>query len=232
MVTNLSSSQLSTRDERVYEDLVPDSFRWEHQNRVSLFYSLLGFEEEHVVVQQTTSNVLTITAEHPLDYDNKWIRFQRHIRFRAICNVADYRAGYGKLNFIIKVPKLIPLVTTKEEDLDAEDHSSKAAASDSAEETSVVPAATVASPPVEATTRVPTPPTTIVSPATPIAMAAREIVSKPITPPAVVADKSSKGTGSRPTPAPRRPSIVFEIWLNQTNQVELVLGWTDQPVWY
>ncbi|CAL1392161.1 unnamed protein product [Linum trigynum] len=80
--------------------------RLDLRSRVIMFFTLPGFEQEHVEVQKIGSDVLAITGQRPLDDGHRWIRFEKFIRFRAICNLGEYRAGFGKNNFIITIPKI------------------------------------------------------------------------------------------------------------------------------
>ncbi|CAL1410885.1 unnamed protein product [Linum trigynum] len=116
MVTNLSSSQLSTRDERVFEDLEPSITRTEYRRHVCFSFFLPGFEREHIEVQRTSLNELIITAESPLGYDHRWIRFKRHIELEEFYDVAHYSAGFGICNLNVRVPRITPLVVAEEDD--------------------------------------------------------------------------------------------------------------------
>ncbi|CAL1402137.1 unnamed protein product [Linum trigynum] len=124
MVEDLSSSELSIGDEWIYEDIKPDVMRWDLRHRIIVFFSLPGFEKEHVEVQRIGSDVLAITGQRPLADGHRWIRFKKLIRFRAIYNIAEYRAGFGKSDFIIKIPKIIaPAITdTDDEEATAKQH--------------------------------------------------------------------------------------------------------------
>ncbi|CAL1358725.1 unnamed protein product [Linum trigynum] len=83
-----------------------------------MFFTLPGFEQDHVEVQRMGSDVLAITGQRPVDDGHKCIRFEKLIRFRAICNLGEYRDGFGKRDFIITIPKIIdPLVHNNDKEV-------------------------------------------------------------------------------------------------------------------
>ncbi|CAL1411362.1 unnamed protein product [Linum trigynum] len=106
MVEDLSSSQLSTRDELVYEDFMPYVMTLDLRDRLVVFFELSEFEKEHIDVQVIGSDILAIMGQRPMADGHRWIRFKKQIRFQANHDIIRYRTGFGKSDFIIRIPKI------------------------------------------------------------------------------------------------------------------------------